>query len=41
MSPLHILSAVALMLAVIGAALPNHYALVTAVVLLAVCNFLK
>ena len=41
MSPLHILSAIAIILVVVGMAYPNPYAVGCAVILLAVGNFLK
>ncbi len=40
-TPIHILSAIALLLAIIALIFPNQYLLPVAVLLLAICNYIK
>ena len=41
LTPVHILSAIALLLAVAALILPNQYLIPVAVLLLAICNYIK
>jgi hypothetical protein len=40
-SPVHILSAIALLLAIVALVWPNQYLVPVAVLLLAICNYIK
>jgi len=40
-TPVHILSAIALLLAIVALIFPNQYLIPVAVLLLAICNYIK